>query len=354
MYTVAVVDNFPPVVGGNKGGQRVATDAEIEAAVAMLRAGGLVGFPTETVYGLGADATNPDALRRLFAAKGRPADHPVIVHMADIVQLPEWAREIPRAALQLADAFWPGPLTLILPRAAHVSDLVTGGQDSVGVRVPRHPVAQQLLRAFGGGVAAPSANRFGHISPTRAAHVRAEFDTATVPVVLDGDPPDIGVESTIVDMTGDRPTLLRPGGITPAQLAAILGASLAAPGAASPRAPGTLRSHYAPATPLEIVPSGEIAARAIRLQRQGLSVAALLHTVEPSALTDGVPQAQQRLRWSGSPPDAAYYARRLYERLRVLDRSQSSRILVEAVPTGDEWLAVRDRLRRAATKPNER
>jgi len=326
------------------------TADEIARAAALLRAGGLVAFPTETVYGVGADAANEDAMRRLFAAKGRPTDHPVIVHLADAAQLSEWARTVPEAARVLAAAFWPGPLTLIVPRAAGVLDIVTGGQDTVGVRVPSHPVAHALLVAFGGGIAAPSANRFGHISPTRAAHVRTEFDEATVPLVLDGDPPEIGVESTIVDVSGPYPTLLRPGGITLAQLAAVLGEPVADPTAGSPRAPGTLARHYAPHTPLEIVSAKELPRRVAVLLRQSNVGAVLLRTV-----LIGKPAYQgtaQTLATATLPLDAAGYAHNLYQYLRALDDEASAihapRILVEDVPSGDEWLAVRDRLRRAA------
>lgn len=332
---------------------------DIARAADILRAGGLVAFPTETVYGLGADAASEAAVRHLFAAKGRPADHPVIVHLADAAQLGDWAREVPDAARLLADAFWPGPLTLIVPRAAHVLDVVTGGQESVGVRVPRHPVAHALLAAFGGGVAAPSANRFGRISPTRAAHVRAEFDAATVPLILDGDPPDVGVESTIVDCTGPRPTLLRPGGITPAQIAAVLGAPLAAPTAAAPRASGTLQSHYAPITPLEIVPIAQIPQRIREGAARGERNALLLRGVQLGLGAGATKQRTHALMRDGIglvrviAPDAVTYARELYRALRALDRFGADRILVEDVPEGEEWLAVRDRLRRAAAKPEE-
>ncbi len=327
---------------------------EIAQAAAILRAGGLVAFPTETVYGLGADASNEDAVRRLFAAKGRPADHPVIVHLAHAAQLGDWAREIPDAARKLADAFWPGPLTLIVPRAAHVLDAVTGGQDSVGIRVPRHPVAHGLLTAFGGGVAAPSANRFGRISPTRAAHVRAEFDADTVPTILDGDPPDVGVESTIVDCTGPHPTLLRPGGITPAQIAAVLGTPLAAPTATAPRASGTLKSHYAPVTPLEIVPPDALRDALQRVYARGEAVAVLSR--RPPEMDDMPPLSAPEtvtMNWIIlHAANAAAYGRALYKSLRTLDADGAARILVEDVPEGQEWLAVRDRLRRAAAKPD--
>ena len=312
---------------------------DIAAAVAILRAGGLVAFPTETVYGLGADARNPEAIRRLFAAKGRPADHPVIVHLASADAMPGWVSHVPPAAVRLAEAFWPGPLTLVLPRAAHVLDLVTGGQATVALRVPSHPVAHALLAAFGDGIVAPSANRFGRLSPTRADHVRAELGAA-VDLILDGGPTDVGVESTIVDLSGDHPVLLRPGGITPAQLAAVLGSLPHAPTAASPRASGTLPSHYAPITPLDLVASEAIAARAADLANDGQRVAVLARRDAVGSLPG--------VAWQSAPSGAAAYAHALYASLRELDRCGYDRILVEEVPDDDAWLAVRDRLRRAA------
>ncbi|HEX9452146.1 MAG TPA: L-threonylcarbamoyladenylate synthase, partial [Burkholderiales bacterium] len=221
------------------------SDEEIEKAAAILRAGGLVAFPTETVYGLGADASNPTAVRKIFAAKGRPADHPVIVHVAGTSDLKHWAAEVPRSAWLLAEKFWPGPLTMVLKRAAHVSDLITGGQDTVGLRVPSHPVAQQLLKAFGGGIAAPSANRFGRLSPTTAQHVREELADA-VNLVLDGGPSDVGIESTIVDLTRETPAVLRPGRISEQQIADALLVQLGGTAAGRPRVSGSLESHYAP------------------------------------------------------------------------------------------------------------
>jgi len=179
----------------------------------MLRAGELVAFPTETVYGLGADASSAAAVKKIFAAKGRPASHPVIVHIADMSELKHWAAEVPRAAWLLAEKFWPGPLTMVLKRAAHVHDVISGGQNTVGLRVPSHPVAQQLLKAFGGGIAAPSANRFGKLSPTTAAHVREELGDA-VRIVLDGGACEVGIESTIVDLSREPPAILRPGRVS--------------------------------------------------------------------------------------------------------------------------------------------
>lgn len=314
----------------------VARADAVERAVAVLRAGGLVAFPTETVYGLGADASNGRAVARIFAAKGRPADHPVIVHLAEAGQLPQWARRVPEAARRLAAAFWPGPLTLILPRAAGVLDVVTGGQDSVGIRVPSHPVAQALLRGFGGGIAAPSANRFGRISPTRAEHVRAELGDA-VDLVLEGEAPAVGIESAIVDLSGARPALLRPGMLGAAALEAVLGEPLAAPAADAPRASGTLAAHYAPRTPLRLVAPGALERE---LAAAGAGVAVLARRAAPPGA--------RALVWRAAPPDAGGYARDLYASLRELDAAGASCILVEAPPEGPPWAAVRDRLARAA------
>lgn len=208
---------------------------ELDDAVRILRAGGLVAFPTETVYGLGAHAANPAAVRRIFAAKGRPADHPLIVHLAHEEQVSRWAREFPPQARRLAQAFWPGPLTLILKRAAHVIDEVTGGQDTVGLRIPSHPMARALLTAFGDGVAAPSANRFGRISPTTAAHVQEELQ-GKVDMILDGGPCPVGIESTIVDLSSGKAVLLRPGHVSRAQLEGELGETVQARHTDSPRA----------------------------------------------------------------------------------------------------------------------
>jgi len=239
-----------------------ATQVEIETAVQALRDGELVAFPTETVYGLGANAQNPAAVRKIFEAKGRPTTHPVIVHLDSPRFLHRWVREVPETATRLAERFWPGPLTMVMPRAANVHDIVTGGQDTVAIRVPSHPMAQQLLTAFGGGIAAPSANRYGKLSPTRAEHVREELGDA-VKVILDGGECQIGLESTIVSFEGQNVRLLRPGGVTAAQIRQVVGELLIGANLESPRVPGGTPSHYAPTTPMAIVPAGEIdAARA--------------------------------------------------------------------------------------------
>ena len=234
-----------------------ATPVELATAVQALRDGELVAFPTETVYGLGAHAGYPAALRRLFELKGRPTTHPLIVHIDSTRYLTRWAREVPEAAAKLAERFWPGPLTLVLPRAENVHRLVTGGQDTVAVRVPSHPMAQQLLTAFGGGIAAPSANRYGRLSPTRAEHVREEFG-AEVRVVLDGGDCRLGLESTIVACLDGKVQLLRPGAVTLSELERVVGEVVTETSPQTPRVPGSGGAHYAPNTPLTVVPSGEL------------------------------------------------------------------------------------------------
>jgi len=307
---------------------------DLARAVRELRAGCMVAFPTETVYGLGADATNARAVRRIYALKGRPSTHPVIVHLADADQLEDWVTIVPATARALAAAFWPGPLTLVLNKGRQVPDAVTGGGDSVALRVPAHPVAQALLKAFAGGIAAPSANRFGRVSPTTAEHVREEFGQRA-PLILDGGPCPVGVESTIVALTGRRPLLLRPGRITHAELAEVIGdIRIARPGR-GPRAPGRLRAHYAPGTPLVLERRAGIARASAR---PGTAVLA----------RGRAPAGYAGPRWIAAPSDPARYARALYANLRLLDRSGAARIVVEAVPRLDAWAAVADRLARAA------
>ncbi len=320
---------------------------QIETAARLLRAGGVVAFPTETVYGLGADAANPEAVRRIFAIKGRPANHPLIVHLGDAMQLDRWAREVPEAAWRLATRFWPGPLTLILPRRAHVPGEVTGGQDSVGLRVPDHPLALALLHALGPeyGLAAPSANRFGRVSPTRAQHVREELGEA-VDMVLDGGPCRVGLESTIVSFLGGAPRLLRPGGIPAGALEEAIGMRIAVddPQRPSVRASGGLPSHYAPATPLEVLPGEVLWQRALELAGQGMRVAVL----EFSARQE-IAGSEAVFRFT-MPAGAADYGHVLYDTLRRADAARLDRLLAEAPPGGDSWHAVADRLSRASRK----
>jgi L-threonylcarbamoyladenylate synthase len=307
--------------------------ADIARAVAILRQGGLVAFATETVYGVGADASNQAAIEKLYAAKRRPADHPVIVHFASAEQAFAWAREVPQAATILAQRFWPGPLTLILRRSALAKDFITGGQDNVGVRVPSHPVAQELLMEFGGGIAAPSANRFGHVSPTTAAHVRADLG-GDVDLVLEGGSSEVGIESTIVDLSGPLPTLLRPGRISRQELEAAIGSPVIEKSAESPRHSGGLERHYAPRTPARLVPTHELDREIARLKEK----VAVLAFSRPDERVDF---------WLRMPRDPHAYAHKLYAALRELDGAGCDAILIEAPPEAPEWAAVRDRLRRA-------
>jgi L-threonylcarbamoyladenylate synthase len=314
-----------------------ATQTEIEEAVEALRAGDLVVFPTETVYGLGANAADPAAVRKIFEVKGRPADHPVIVHLDNPRYLHRWVSEVPPVAEQLAAKFWPGPLTLILPKAENVNDIVTGGQNSIGIRVPSHPIAQQLLNAFGGGIAAPSANRYGRLSPTNPEHVRDELGSA-VQVILDGGDSPIGLESTIVSCLDNVARLLRPGYITRSQIEQVVG-TLSVDGVA-PRVPGDRILHYAPSTPLEIVSSDFLEARAGEVVARQEKIAVL--AMRPPLHT------QRHMTWinAGKKPEA--YAHNLYSHLRTLDRAGCVRILVQDLPQDERWAAILDRLQRAS------
>ena len=323
--------------------------ATIAAAVRVLHHGGLVALPTETVYGLAADADNRSAVQAVFAAKGRPADHPLIVHVRDGAAIDAWARDVPQAARALAARFWPGPLTLVLRRSARAHDGLTGGQDTVGLRCPAHPWARALLEALtqedpARAVAAPSANSFGRISPSQAAHVRADLGekpSGTVDLILDGGACPVGIESTIVDLSAGAPRLLRPGAVTREQLQAVLGVPVPDAGSDAPRASGRLESHYAPRTPLELVDEGALAARLNALRGERLAVLA-----PARALLDRGAQVVAR---AIAPSDPADYARRLYALLHELDAAGAGRILVARPPQGDAWEALHDRLNRAAT-----
>ncbi len=316
----------------------------VARAVEVLRAGGLIGLPTETVYGLGADASNELAVRRIFAVKGRPSSHPLIVHVASTEIARQWATDWAAEAERLATALWPGPLTIIVRRSSLATDAVTGGQDTVGLRVPDHPLALELLRAFGGGVAAPSANRFGRVSPTTAQHVRDELG-AEVDVVLEGGPCRIGVESTIVDLSGRSPRVLRPGGVPREQLERLLGRPVPlASEARDLRAPGMLASHYAPRAGLWLVTAETVAPEAAARLASGATVAVLTPA--------GVP----------APPgvtsfvlaDDAEYARELYATLRRVDELGLDVVLAVPPPEAGVGLAVVDRLTRASTPTRER
>ncbi|MES2889152.1 MAG: L-threonylcarbamoyladenylate synthase [Pseudomonadota bacterium] len=314
----------------------------VERAARHLAQGALVAFPTETVYGLGARADDDAAVARIFHAKGRPSDHPLIVHVADAAAAQHFAASWPAdTAQRLAQAFWPGPLTLIVARRPDVGAAAAGGQNSIGLRCPAHPVAQALLQAAQGqgvwGVAAPSANRFGRISPTTAAHVATEFDDELW--VLDGGPCAVGIESTIIDCTRPQPVLLRPGVLLRAQIEAVLEQTLGEPGIGAPRASGTLAAHYAPRAPLRLM-GGEALSTALQvLGASPLKLAVYAHSVKR------VPSGVLLRRM---PTDATAAAQELFAVLRELDDRAVQLIWVETPPAGPEWEGVRDRLQRAA------
>jgi L-threonylcarbamoyladenylate synthase len=321
----------------------------IARAARLLHEGKLVAFPTETVYGLGADADNVQAVRAIFAAKGRPADHPVIVHVPDLQAATAWADSLPPAARTLAERFWPGALTLVVARGARAHDALTGAQRSVGLRCPSHPWAQALLKALcrqsedpSRAIAAPSANRFGHISATRAEHVRADLGEkpdGRVDLILDGGSCAVGIESTIVDLTADRPRLLRPGSITQHSIEQTLACALELAQAGDdgvPRAPGRLARHYAPSKPLELVEPGRLAARVHEL---GANRVAVLAPAPPMPAV---------ARWWITPPGPELYAHHLYEFLHRMDGSGAERLLVQRPPREPQWAALNDRLERAA------
>jgi L-threonylcarbamoyladenylate synthase len=313
----------------------------INQAVNILQGGGLVGMPTETVYGLGADARNPEALRKIFLAKQRPIDHPLIVHISDAKQLSEWASEVSPLAWRLAEAFWPGPLTLIMPKAPHVLDLITGGQQTIGVRIPHHPIAQALLKSFGSGIAAPSANRFGRISPTTAAAVKEELGDA-VDIILDGGPCEVGVESTIVDVSGEHPIILRPGIITADQIEAVIQETLATQKSNVPRVSGAMESHYAPSTPTKLLPTNKLEQLLAEIKPENLPVVLMVN--RPTAVP------YNEIESIVMPSDPLYYAHLLYQTLRALDKKQFKQIIIEDVPDSPEWAGVRDRLLKASFK----
>lgn len=305
----------------------------------MLRAGGVVAFPTETVYGLGADAENDAAVARIFAIKGRPPTHPLIVHLGDADELARWCSTVPPLARQLACRFWPGPLTMILPRSSRVPNAVTGGLATVGVRVPSHPVAQGLLRAFGGGIAAPSANRFGAVSPTTAAHVRDDLGCA-VDVILDGGPCQVGLESTIVDLSSGRPAILRPGGVTREQLEEVVGQPVHVRGGGAVRSPGQLEQHYAPRARVVMCRGEDLVAEAHRFIASGVRVAVCTGEVPA-----GLPPRVECIPLATSIIDVA---RKLYAALREVDHRECDVVLVTLPVESGVGLAVADRLRRAA------
>ena len=329
----------------------------VEEACARLAAGELVGLPTETVYGLAADANNSSALEKIFAAKGRPADHPLIVHLASATAARAWASQWPESAEILARAFWPGPMTLIVKRAAHVLDAVTGGQDTVGLRVPSHPTALALLKSFAqhsasanAGIAAPSANQFGHVSPTTAQHVCEEFPGIAL-LVLDGGACEVGIESTIVDVSGDTVRVLRPGRVRVSDIERVLGVVLPTDTSDAtdvPRVSGALASHYAPRTSTQMIDE-----RRLRMQLRAFRAA---HDRGPTRciITHSFDvETTERLHAVRLAADAQTWEFELYALLRKLDSQRYGELIIEAPPQGPEWDAVNDRVRRA-TASSER
>jgi L-threonylcarbamoyladenylate synthase len=311
-------------------------DAELlSQAVQALKRGEVIGLPTETVYGLAADAMNIAAVRKIFALKGRPVDHPLIVHIADSAQLSKWAINIPEEAFVLAQHFWPGPLTIILQKHHSVPDEVTGGQNTIGLRCPAHPLALVLLQQLNSGVAAPSANRFGHISPTTAQHVRNEFGDA-VAIVLDGGECEVGIESTIIDLSSEQPRLLRPGMISQTDIESVIGSIASQANQESPRVSGSLAAHYAPHTPMRML------ARDALILEYGLKVKQGLHC-EVLCL-DTLPDDVKGLSLSN---EYHAYAHGLYAAMRELDSRHADLLLMEQTPQTSDWLAVNDRLSRA-------
>ncbi len=339
------------------------SSAVMSEAVQTLRDGGLVAFPTETVYGLGADAKNTEAIKKIFTAKGRPSNHPLIVHLAALDKfdqaqidwvpiLAPWARDVSEEALKLINAFWPGPLTLVFKKDKSVLTALTGGQDTVAIRAPSHPIAKELLRKFKGGVVAPSANRFGKVSPTSAADVRHEFEGMLDLMVLDGGDCEVGIESTIIDLSsGDKAVLLRPGAITPSEIFAKTGVKVYLPGELQdsaqelPKVSGSLKAHYAPTTPLRLYAPGRVLDALSEFPDIKSRVAVAVWDSDSSLGDDGHPSAH--FEEVEVPSDSASFASRLYRSLRDLDQQGWDLILFPEPPAGEEWDGVRDRLQRA-------
>jgi L-threonylcarbamoyladenylate synthase len=354
----------------NTGPQSTINAAElqqaVEQAVRRLQQGGLVAIPTETVYGLAADASNEQAVKKIFSAKGRPANHPLIVHVAAPLLtdaspavrsdawfqlMTPWVRDLPEEAMRLVEAFWPGPLTLVLKKDKHVLSAVTGGQDTIALRSPDHPVAQALLQAFGGGLAAPSANRFGKVSPTRAADVSAEFSDQADLLILDGGDCAVGIESTIVDLSSGTPVLLRPGAITPEQIEQQTGVRVLQAGARAdsgqitPRVSGSLKAHYAPNTPLRLYATG--AALDCISQYPDTKSHIALVVWESEQIQDHQISGASHIQQVPIPEQSDLFASRLYRLLRDLDDHSWDLIVMPEPPMGQEWDGVRDRLQRA-------
>lgn len=319
---------------------------QITQAVMSLRSGNVVAFPTETVYGLGADISQPQAIQKIFEIKGRPSSHPLIVHFANLSELEFWAENIPATAWILAQHFWPGPLTLILPKSSHIPLSVTGKQETVGLRIPRHPIALKLLEQLGSckALAAPSANRFGFVSPTIADHVKNAFNDK-IEVILDGGPCEVGLESTIVSCIDKDVTILRPGGISVLSIENLLQQKVSVKSQNKIRTPGSLSSHYATATPLEICQSSEsLFSRSFDLLQQGIRTAVIIRSIHLIPMLN----SDDKFHYILMPNDPVAFGKDLYATLRKLDDANFERILVEAPPDDLEWLAVADRLSRAS------
>lgn len=321
---------------------KIETDL-ISKAATLLREGNVVAFPTETVYGLGADATNELAIRKIYQLKGRPTDHPLIVHLSNIQQVTEWAKEVSPEALQLAKTFWPGPLTIVLKKQPHVLSAITGGQDTVALRVPNHPLALALLHSFGGGLVAPSANKFTRISPTTAIAVQEEFGEE-VGLVLDGGPCEVGIESTIIDMSVAKPVILRPGHISADMIKAVLGRPVAirSQEKITTRVPGSHHVHYAPITKTTLIAPNDIAPFLETLQSKDLPIGLLMYSH-----LDLIKTQHPDVYYVKMASDPAQYAHELYRTLRAMDHQHYKHILIEAVPKGIAWDAIRDRLIKA-------
>ncbi|OHU90209.1 MULTISPECIES: L-threonylcarbamoyladenylate synthase [Pseudoalteromonas] len=317
----------------------------LDKALEALRLGELVAIPTETVYGLAADANQPQAVSKIFAAKGRPADHPLIVHVDSVEKVGRWAAYVPECVAKLADAFWPGPLTLILPKAEHVSTVVTGGHNTVGIRVPNQAGVLKLLNRLDSGLAAPSANPYKRISPTTAEQVMYGMD-GKIAAVLDGGPCEVGLESTILDISTQEPRILRAGPVTKSQIEAVLGCEVSVPQSHNVAVPGNVKAHYQPSKPVQLL-CGEV-------------LASTLAEVSPSAQNDiAVLYYSQQLQTALEGNEAvtmklsankAHYAQNLYYALHQLDQADVTQIWVELPPNDETWLDVHDRLSRSAAK----
>jgi L-threonylcarbamoyladenylate synthase len=325
---------------------------QLETALTLLHEGKLVALPTETVYGLAADASNERAVAKIFQVKGRPSNHPVIVHIGSVNQLSQWAKDIPDYAHKLAKAFWPGPMTLILKKQSQVLDAVTGGQDSVGIRISSHPVMQKILKHFNSGLAAPSANRFGHISPSLAKHVKQSLGDK-IDLIIDGGATSIGIESTIIDCTQDHPRILRPGMITADEIEQITNLAIAKNSEATPRVSGDLKSHYAPSTKTFLVSVKELTKHienspsAVIMSRSKPNINKVI--IHDARLPTRQAQHDGKQHWIIMPNDAQAYAHCLYEQLHFADQLACNVILIEEVPATAPWTGINDRLQKAST-----